>query len=285
MNFYQPPPARRTLSATSVAAAILFLLLAAAIAFLRGPRVAAGLLGAAIVVLAVRLLLTAQRRGPSRGRPAMLLIAGVLVLAGSLSWPQLSGLVAREARSPRAAAATTPIATLPPVQSTTPTVSTAAPPPTGRPAMLRPDRVLASATADPGVDGANKPVSYDAANLVDGDATSAWRVDGDGIGTTVQASWNEPVTLSSIGLVPGYAKIDARDHTDRFHQERRVVSVRCSFDHDPAVTVNFSDLAELQSFAVDVTTSTVTIEILQTTPAPERDFTAISELAFQGRPA
>jgi hypothetical protein len=29
-------------------------------------------------------------------------------------------------------------------------------------------------------------------------------------------------------------RVDAADNTDRFHQERRVVAVRCSFDDDPA---------------------------------------------------
>jgi hypothetical protein len=215
----------------------------------------------------------------------ILLAAGVLVLAGSLSWPRLEALVAREAKGQRAAAATTPTATVAPVVAPAPTVSTAAPPPTERPAMLRPDRVLASDTASHGVDSAGDPVTYEATNRVGGDPATAWRVEGDGTGTTIQASWNQPVALTSIGLIPGYAKIDAADRTDRFHQERRVVSVRCSFDHDPAVTVSFSDLAELQSFGVSVTTTTVTIEILQTTQAPERDFTAISELAFEGRPA
>jgi hypothetical protein len=56
LNYYQPPPASRGLSATSVAGVILFLLLVGAVAFLRGPRVAAGLLGAGVAALAWFLL-------------------------------------------------------------------------------------------------------------------------------------------------------------------------------------------------------------------------------------
>jgi hypothetical protein len=80
-------------------------------------------------------------------------------------------------------------------------------------------------------------------------------------------------------------RVDAADNTDRFHQERRVVAVRCCFDDDPALSVTFTDLAELQTLAVNVTTRRVTIEITRTTAAPERDFTAVSELAFEGHPA
>src|SRR6266536_267104 len=217
MNLSQQSPPSRPASATPVAVLIVFLLLASVIAFLRGPRAAAGLTGVALA-------------------------------------------------------------------AATPATRTSAIP-TERPAVLRPDRLRASATAEPALDASGERVSYGAANLVDDDPTTAWRVSGDGVGTTIRAEWDEPVALTSIGVVPGYAKVDAADHTDRFHQERRVVAVRCSFDHDPAVTVTFADLAELQTFTVDVRTRRVTIEITRTTAAPERDFTAISELAFVGNPA
>jgi hypothetical protein len=250
----------------------------------------------------LRLLLVARVRGAGGGRrvsparPGLLLAGGLLVLAGSLSWPEMSGLVAGEASGARAAAADRPlVAPIVPAGATpssTPTMPAAATPatttsaiPTERPAVLRPDRLRASATAEPALDASGERVSYGAANLVDDDPTTAWRVSGDGVGTTIRAEWDEPVALTSIGVVPGYAKVDAADHTDRFHQERRVVAVRCSFDHDPAVTVTFADLAELQTFTVDVRTRRVTIEITRTTAAPERDFTAISELAFVGHPA
>src|SRR6266545_1427455 len=226
MNLSQQSPPSRPASATPVAVLIVFLLLASVIAFLRGPRAAAGLTGVAMAAASLRLLLVARVRGAGGGRR----------------------------------------------------VSPARP-------VLRPDRLRASATAEPALDASGERVSYGAANLVDDDPTTAWRVSGDGVGTTIRAEWDEPVALTSIGVVPGYAKVDAADHTDRFHQERRVVAVRCSFDHDPAVTVTFADLAELQTFTVDVRTRRVTIEITRTTAAPERDFTAISELAFVGHPA
>src|SRR6266511_1970722 len=289
MNLSQQSPPSRPASATPVAVLIVFLLLASVIAFLRGPRAAAGLTGVAMAAASLRLLLVARVRGAGGGRrvsparPGLLLAGGLLVLAGSLSWPEMSGLVAGEASGARAAAADRPlVAPIVPAgatPSTTPTMPAAATPatrtsaiPTERPAVLRPDRLRASATAEPALDASGERVSYGAANLVDDDPTTAWRVSGDGVGTTIRAEWDEPVALTSIGVVPGYAKVDAADHTDRFHQ-------------DPAVTVTFADLAELQTFTVDVRTRRVTIEITRTTAAPERDFTAISELAFVGHPA
>jgi hypothetical protein len=301
VNLPQQPSPSRPLTATAVAVMILLVLLATVVAFLRGPRIAAGAIGVGMAAAALRLLIAARIRAsgggtPSGARPILLLGGGLLILAGSLSWPELSGLVASEATGARAATADravliapTPSARAPrpstPMPSAAPPGTAILPSPVERPAFLRPDHLRASATSKPGVEASGRRVSYGVAKLVDGDLTTAWRVAGDGVGTTIEAEWDEPVVLSSIGVVPGYAKVDPADHTDRFHQERRVVAVRCSFDDDPAVTVTFADLAQLQAVAVDVTTRKVTIQITQTTAPPERDFTAISELAFQGRPA
>jgi hypothetical protein len=298
MNLSQQSPPSRPASATPVAVLIVFLLMASVIAFLRGPRAAVGLTGVAMAAASLRLLLVARVRGAGDGRrvrparPGLLLAGGLLVLAGSLSWPEMSGLVAGEVSGARAAAADRPVVAPIVPAGARPTMPAAATPatttsaiPTERPAILRPDRLRASDTAKPALDASGERVSYGVANLVDDDPTTAWRVAGDGVGTTIRAEWDEPVALTSIGVVPGYAKVDAADHADRFHQERRVVAVRCSFDHDPPVTVTFADLAELQTFTVDVRTRRVTIEITRTTATPERDFTAISELAFVGHPA
>src|SRR6266540_3570379 len=229
MNLSQQSPPSRPASATPVAVLIVFLLLASVIAFLRGPRAAAGLTGVAMAAASLRLLLVARVRGAGGGRrvsparPGLLLAGGLLVLAGSLSWPEMSGLVAGEASGARAAAADRPlVAPIVPAAATPATRTSAIP--TERPAVLRPDRLRASATAEPALDASGERVSYGAANLVDDDPTTAWRVSGDGVGTTIRAEWDEPVALTSIGVVPGYAKVDAADHTDRFHQERRVVA-------------------------------------------------------------
>src|SRR6266511_3028278 len=76
MNLSQQSPPSRPASATPVAVLIVFLLLASVIAFLRGPRAAAGLTGVAMAAASLRLLLVARGRdarhqdvGDSHGTP------------------------------------------------------------------------------------------------------------------------------------------------------------------------------------------------------------------------
>jgi hypothetical protein len=51
------------------------------------------------------------------------------------------------------------------------------------------------------------------------------------------------------------------------------------------VDASFTQSPTLQPTAVQVTTRSVTVEITKTTPSQDRDYTAISELAFEGATA
>ena len=95
---------------------------------------------------------------------------------------------------------------------------------------------------------------------------------------------DSPVHLTQVGLVPGYAKVDVCSNFDRFTQLRRVVSVTWHFDGEVAVPQTFKDRPEMQSVPVDVTTSTVTLEITATTPNPRLDAAAVSEVLLLGVP-
>jgi hypothetical protein len=66
----------------------------------------------------------------------------------------------------------------------------------------------ASSTAPDSVDDAGNPVSYEAANVLDDNTSTAWRVAGDGRGVTVTLTLPATAHLTKVGLVPGYAKID-----------------------------------------------------------------------------
>lgn len=208
-----------------------------------------------------------------------------VILAVGVAWPWWSER--RAAGAARPAAADVPV---PPATGAVP-ATTALPEPevaggsqvAARP--LAPDRLLASASAPAGVDASGQPVTYEAANLADGQVETAWRVPGSGVGATLRAEWDTPVRLTSIGLVPGYAKVDPVDGSDRFWQNRRVLAVRYHFDDGSVVDARFSESPTLQPTAVQVTTRAVTVEIARTTRAQERDYTAISELAFEGSPA
>jgi hypothetical protein len=63
----------------------------------------------------------------------------------------------------------------------------------------------ASCTAAGSKDAAGTPTSYAAGRAVDGQADTAWRCDGDGVGQSIQLDLAGPSTITSVGIVPGYA--------------------------------------------------------------------------------
>lgn len=148
---------------------------------------------------------------------------------------------------------------------------------------LQSNGIAASSTAAQGVDAAGNPVSYDAQNAIDGDPTTTWRTDGDGTGESLTLTFDQPIHVTQVGLIPGYAKVDPTDNTDRFFENRRVLSVEYSFD-DGTATQSFEEAPELQSIDVDSVTQSITITITSTSEHGGRDFTPISEVEVQGFP-
>jgi hypothetical protein len=127
-------------------------------------------------------------------------------------------------------------------------------------------------------------VSYDAANVLDGNLSTAWRAPGDGTGVTLQLTLAAPAHITQVGLVPGYAKVDLCSGFDRFPQLRRVTSVTWRFDGGVTVKQTFKDRPELQNLPVDVVSATVVVEITGVTSDPQLDATAISEVRLVGVP-
>ncbi|HEX2298903.1 MAG TPA: discoidin domain-containing protein, partial [Pseudonocardiaceae bacterium] len=135
-------------------------------------------------------------------------------------------------------------------------------------------------------------VTYGPENAVDGAADTAWRCDGTGAGERLEVSFPEQRTLTSVGLLPGYAKTDAYDGTDRYTQNRRISAVRYTFDDGSSVVQNFDTgtYRSLQTIALpNVSTSHLTITILDsvageaTNGQPPFDKIAISEVAVSFR--
>jgi hypothetical protein len=161
------------------------------------------------------------------------------------------------------------------------TVTTAPPAAT----VIRPASVTASATAPPGEDAAGNTITYDAANLVDGNPSTAWRVSGNGQGVVITVRFAQPVRVTSLGFVNGYVKVDPSDGADRFPQNRRVARVNVLFGSG-SQELRLADTRELQRFPItrDPTTE-INIEILESTASTSRDYTALSEIEVQGTPA
>ena len=91
--------------------------------------------------------------------------------------------------------------------------------------------------------------------------------------------------LTEIALIPGYAKVDPFDGTDRFFENRRVLAAHAVFDDGSSVPMTFRESPTLQPTPVDAVTTRVVIVIDQTSAHGGRDFTAVSEVTFQGRQA
>jgi serine/threonine protein kinase len=152
--------------------------------------------------------------------------------------------------------------------------------------LLRPSGVSASSFAQAGVDASGNDITYDPQNAVDGQADTTWRVDGDGAGQWLQLDFESEVSISSIGLIPGYDKIDPTDGTDRFVQNRVVKVVRFEFSDGSSVRASFEQSRDMQFVAFEqaIHTRSIRIVVEQTYPPPPdgRDFTPISEVQVLG---
>ena len=178
-------------------------------------------------------------------------------------------------------------AVLPPAPLPSPATA-ASPAPVALPAVgpLRPVSVSATCQAPPGVDAAGAAVGYDAMNTLDGVGGTAWRCAGSAVGQRLVYDFGRPVVLASVGLVPGYDKIDPVDGTDRFGENRTVTSVTWGFDtgavHRQDVASPGRTMAEVR-LGEPVTTTRVVLEIAGTgNDGAIRDNTAISDVAFTG---
>jgi hypothetical protein len=147
---------------------------------------------------------------------------------------------------------------------------------------LQPDSVTATSSADSSEDANGKVVTFVADNVVDQDLATAWRTPGTGAGASLTFTFTQPVHLKSVGMVPGYAKVDAASGVDRFTENRRVEQARFDFGNGIVNEWAFLDSRDVQSNAVDVEVSSVTITVLASTKKADRDFTAISEVEFYG---
>ncbi|RRR74590.1 MAG: hypothetical protein EI684_06685 [Candidatus Viridilinea halotolerans] len=148
--------------------------------------------------------------------------------------------------------------------------------------------VSASNFAEAGVDAAGNPTTFEPANAIDGDPSTAWRVPGDGFGEALFLEFATPIRIHEIQLIPGYAKIDPSDGTNRFYQNRRVRSVTMMFNEEEMEYFEFLDEPSYQAARLSrpIITDFLIIVIEDTYPQPSgpegRDFTPISEVAVWG---
>jgi hypothetical protein len=144
------------------------------------------------------------------------------------------------------------------------------------------------ATAPPTTDLDGNLVAYEAGQMGDGLPTTAWRMAGDGTGSTVTITLPRPSVVDRVGLVNGYSKQVAG--VDWYPNNRRILAVTWGFEDGTTLDQTFAERPGMQMLKVPpVQTSTVTITISSVTPPGSgnlgRDYTAISEVRVMGRRA
>ena len=151
----------------------------------------------------------------------------------------------------------------------------------------------APTTAPPNEDVNGQQVSYDASNMLDGVAETAWRTPGDASGTALTFRLREPTELTRLGLINGYAKtsVDGKGREfDWYLGNRRVVAVVWVLGDGHKERQQLTETRELQTIDIDpVTTSKVVLRLVTVSAPGEgtaaRDFTAVSEVSLFGVPA
>jgi len=143
-------------------------------------------------------------------------------------------------------------------------------------------------TAPPNVDVSGNPVRYVARNLIDKKPETCWRMPGSGEGDEIVFTFLEPVEITEVGIINGYAK--SSGDLDWYDGNRRVLEVEWVFDDGTSVEQGLESTRDLQTLTFDaVTTTTVTLHLLDVsepgTGRSARNYTAISDVSLVGEPA
>ncbi|HET7389148.1 MAG TPA: hypothetical protein VFJ19_21070 [Nocardioidaceae bacterium] len=139
----------------------------------------------------------------------------------------------------------------------------------------------ASCESPPAFDAAHRKVVYDPTAVYDGNLSTAWRCNGDGVGQTLTLELPRTTTLGEVGLIPGYAKTDPRSGADRYAENDRITKVRWDFGNGRSAIQTFDGSAHnrsLQTMRIPkVSTDQIVVHILASTPGP-RHTVAVSEV-------
>jgi hypothetical protein len=147
---------------------------------------------------------------------------------------------------------------------------------------LDPAFTTASQMAPASRDYLGHRVTYEPANAVDGSPSTAWRVAGSGQGDWLMIEFSRTVHITSVGLIPGYAKFDPKEGVNWFMLNRTIERVRYEFSDHTSATQTFIATPTMQRMAITKNTDWIRVQVLRTSASHGRDFTAISEVQVRG---
>lgn len=144
----------------------------------------------------------------------------------------------------------------------------------------------ASCTAAPALDPSGAQINFRAASVIDADEATAWRCPGDGVGVTLSLRLSAQATVTRIGLIPGYAKTDPVDGSDRYAANRRLSRVRWTFAGGQQVVQRLdagtSDRSVQWVNVPSVHTRDIGLEIIASSAFGSVDSVAVSSVLVKG---
>jgi hypothetical protein len=176
------------------------------------------------------------------------------------------------ASAPSVLPAPTLVPTLPPIATALPTPKVVN--------IVVPAFARASAEADCSQDSRGNPVCYPAGNVIDGRMDTAWR-ESLPASPWIEVELAEPVLVTQIAVVAGYAKIDPYDGRDRWLQNHRPRHVRVYLDEVDQGLHELVDTREWQVINVQLQPARrVRLVIVDSYPPLEgdRSYVAVSEI-------
>ncbi|MGH3724892.1 MAG: NADase-type glycan-binding domain-containing protein [Mycobacterium sp.] len=220
---------------------------------------------------------------------AFALLAGLLVIVG-LGYV---GYMAVNSGRPTESAGMLPTEDTKTTNASATTTATALPPPPSGP--IKPVDVTTNCVqAEDGTDSNGAKYTYEAGKAFDADPLTAWRCQWkEQDGQSITAKFDHPMLVTSVGLIPGYAKTDI-DGSDRFAQNRKITRVRWEFSDGSSVKQQVPVSRALASIKVNVVTDSVTMVIEATEPGVSivnksgqrqdafNGLVSVSEIEFQG---
>jgi hypothetical protein len=156
----------------------------------------------------------------------------------------------------------------------------------GQVAPLTPTQVTVGCQAPQSTDGAGDPVVYVPEQMLDGTMNTAWRCNGNGVGQVVTFGFPAGTTISQVGLVNGYAKVDPGTGVQRYREYRRITQVTWTFANGTSFQQSLSDRVEtVQKLTIlpqsgDQVSLTIEASAEPGSTARGRDAVLISEVAF-----
>jgi len=144
---------------------------------------------------------------------------------------------------------------------------------------------VAPATSPNGVDAAGNPTDYAAANMLDLNPGTTWRMDGDGRGAVLEFSLGSQAEVTTLGLVNGYDKRDPATGEDRYAQARRITQVTWEVGDASYVQVLDDGVRSMQAISfppVEVSTVRLRIDVVTGPGDAAFDRTAISDVLIAG---